>query len=139
MPPKPLMSINTPYLKYPNIACIAGINLPTVKKLNMHQLTRWKSGMQLCVDSNAAYLVMPGAKSCFSGYFYLASKPHSLNYNIALHNAPILVECCALKNAICSATEAECGGLFHNAQLAVMICAILQAIGHPQGPKIQNS
>eukprot|EP00957_Ditylum_brightwellii_P159422 12135412-Ditylum_brightwellii.AAC.1 len=90
--------------------------------------------MQLRIDSNAAYLVMPSTKSCFTSYFYLASMPHSLNYNIAPYNAPILVDCCALKNIVCSTVEAEYGGLFHNAQLAVIIHAILQAIGHPQGP-----
>eukprot|EP00957_Ditylum_brightwellii_P186897 14232559-Ditylum_brightwellii.AAC.1 len=90
--------------------------------------------MQLRVDSDAAYLVMPGAKSHFVGYFYFAAHPHPLNYNLVLHNAPILVECCALKNVVCSAAEAECRGLFHNMQLAVMMHAILQAIGHPQGP-----
>eukprot|EP00957_Ditylum_brightwellii_P032393 2454429-Ditylum_brightwellii.AAC.1 len=75
--------------------------------------------MQLGIDSDAVYLVMPSAKICFASYFYLASLPHSLNYNIAPHNAPILVECCALKNVACSAVEAECGDLFHNAQLAI--------------------
>eukprot|EP00957_Ditylum_brightwellii_P059200 4492899-Ditylum_brightwellii.AAC.1 len=33
---------------------------------------------------------------------------------------------------VCSAAEAECGGLFHNVQNAVMICIILEALGHPQ-------
>eukprot|EP00957_Ditylum_brightwellii_P211678 15366461-Ditylum_brightwellii.AAC.1 len=64
---------------------------------NAHQRF-FASDMQLHVDSNAAYLVMPGAKSCFVGYFYLASHPHPLNYNGTLHTAPILVECYILKS-----------------------------------------
>eukprot|EP00957_Ditylum_brightwellii_P189245 14404449-Ditylum_brightwellii.AAC.1 len=90
--------------------------------------------MQLRIDLGAVYLIMPSTKSCFAGYFYLASHPHPLNYNLALHNAPILVECCTLKKVVCSAAEAEYRGLFHNMQLAVMMRTILQAIGHPQGP-----
>eukprot|EP00957_Ditylum_brightwellii_P044286 3360207-Ditylum_brightwellii.AAC.1 len=86
--------------------------------------------MQLQVDSDVAYMVMPGSKSCFTGYFFLASHPHLLNYCSAPHNSPILVECRALKNVVCSAAEAECGGLFHNVQNAVMIRIILEALGH---------
>eukprot|EP00957_Ditylum_brightwellii_P054319 4115155-Ditylum_brightwellii.AAC.1 len=62
------------------------------------RLRFFAGNMQLHIDSDAAYLVMPGAKSCFVGYFYMASNPHTLNYNGVLHNAPILVECHALKN-----------------------------------------
>eukprot|EP00957_Ditylum_brightwellii_P142680 10871642-Ditylum_brightwellii.AAC.1 len=64
--------------------------------------------MQLCIDSDAAYLVMPGAKSHIVGYFFLSAYPKPLNNN-ASHNVLILVKCCALKNAVCSVAEAECG------------------------------
>ena len=90
--------------------------------------------MQLSVDSDAAYLVVPGAKSRYAGHFYLQSKPHRLNYNKAPHNAAIHTECKILKNIVCSAAEAECGGLFHNAQIALNIRRTLEAIGHPQKP-----
>ncbi len=33
------------------------------------------SDMILYVESDAAYLVLPNAKSCIGGYFYLSSKP----------------------------------------------------------------
>eukprot|EP00957_Ditylum_brightwellii_P126275 9627154-Ditylum_brightwellii.AAC.1 len=88
--------------------------------------------MQLRVDSDPAYLVMPGAKSRMAGYFYLVAGPNPLNYNKTPHNTPILVECRAIKNVVCSVAEAECGGLFHNVQNAVMIQNILQALSHPQ-------
>eukprot|EP00957_Ditylum_brightwellii_P164055 12491635-Ditylum_brightwellii.AAC.1 len=81
--------------------------------------------MQFRVDSDAAYLVMPGAKSRIAGYFYLVAGPNPLSYNKAPHNVPILVECWAIKNVVCSAAEAECSGLFQNAQNAVMIWNIL--------------
>eukprot|EP00957_Ditylum_brightwellii_P083735 6364409-Ditylum_brightwellii.AAC.1 len=83
-------------------------------------------------NAHAAYLVMPAAKSRIAGYFFLSADPNPLSYNNAPHNTPILVECHALKNVVCSAAEGECDGLFHNAQNAVIIRNILQALGHPQ-------
>ena len=90
--------------------------------------------MQLAAESDAAYLVQPGAKSRYAGIFYLESKPHPINYNQAPSNAPIHIECRTLKNVVCSAAEAECGGLFHNGQKAVQIARILEALGHQQNP-----
>ena len=87
--------------------------------------------MQLAVDSDAAYLVVPGAKSTCVGHFYLKAYPHCLNYNKAPHNAAVHTECRILENIVCSAAEAECGGLFHNAQAALGILRNLEAIGHP--------
>eukprot|EP00957_Ditylum_brightwellii_P207089 15351416-Ditylum_brightwellii.AAC.2 len=37
--------------------------------------------MQLHVDSDAAYLVLNGAKSCITIYFYCTTNPHVLKYN----------------------------------------------------------
>ena len=88
--------------------------------------------MQLAVDSDASYLVAPGAKSRYAGHFYLEANPHPANYNKAPNNAAIHTECRTLRNVVCSAAEAECGGLFHNAQVAVSIRRILEAINHPQ-------
>ena len=39
-----------------------------------------------------------------------------------------------LPNIFCSAAEAECGGLFHNAQIALALCQTLEAIGYQQRP-----
>eukprot|EP00957_Ditylum_brightwellii_P112875 8606296-Ditylum_brightwellii.AAC.1 len=90
--------------------------------------------MQLHVDSNAAYLVVNGAKSRIAGYFYCASNPHTLNYNKKPHNAPILIECRTLKHVVCSMKKAECSALFHNSQTAIGLRNLLEAIGHPQQP-----
>ena len=90
--------------------------------------------MQLAIDSDAAYLVTPGTKSHYAGHFYLESLPNRHNYNKSLHNAAIHTKCCTLKNIVCSAAEAECGGLFNNAQMTLGIRQTLEAIGHLQQP-----
>ena len=89
------------------------------------------SDMILHVDTDAAYLVMPNAKSRIAGYFYLSSKPNSLGDPVPLNGA-ILVECTTIKHVVSSAAEAECGGCFHNAQKAIPIRIALQDLGHPQ-------
>ena len=84
--------------------------------------------MILNIDSDAAYLVLPQARSWIAGYFFLANeliKP-------PLKNAPILIECKGLRHVVCSSAEAETAALFHNAQTAIPICRILSALGHPQ-------
>eukprot|EP00957_Ditylum_brightwellii_P026903 2033719-Ditylum_brightwellii.AAC.1 len=86
--------------------------------------------MQLHIDSDAAYLVVNGAKSCTAGYLYCASNPNALNYNKTPHNALILIECRTLKHMVCSISEAECSALFHNSLTAMGLCNILEAIGH---------
>eukprot|EP00957_Ditylum_brightwellii_P081152 6173840-Ditylum_brightwellii.AAC.1 len=90
--------------------------------------------MQLHVDSDAAYLVVNGAKSRIAGYFYCTSNTHTLSYNKTLHTAPILVECRTLKHFVCSTAEAESGALFHNSQTAMGLCNLLDTIGHSQQP-----
>ena len=88
--------------------------------------------MQLLVESDAAYLVLPNAKSRFAGHYMLASKPNIHNQHKAPLNAPILIECKTIKNVVCSAAEAECGGLFYNGQMAKTIRQVLTEMGHPQ-------
>eukprot|EP00957_Ditylum_brightwellii_P179438 13669419-Ditylum_brightwellii.AAC.1 len=91
-----------------------------------NNLLRWKiqtrqqcGNMQLRVDLDAAYLVIPGINSCFTGYFYLAANPHPLNYNLALYNAPILVECHTLKalSALQQRQNVGDSSITHNLQL----------------------
>ena len=89
------------------------------------------SDMIIHVDTDAAYLVMPNAKSRIAGYFYLSSKPKSPGDPVPLNGA-ILVECTTIKHVVSSAAEAECGGCFHNAQKAIPIRIALQDLGHPQ-------
>ena len=88
--------------------------------------------MKLFVDSNAAYLVLPNAKSRVAGYFYLSSTPPANESpNV---NAPILVICKTLRSVVASVAEAETAGVFINAQLALPIRHTLESLGHVQPP-----
>jgi hypothetical protein len=89
------------------------------------------SDMILNIDTDAAYLVMPNAKSRIAGYFYLSSLPSASNIPVPI-NGPILVECTTIKHVVGSAAEAECGGCYHNAQKAIPIRIALAELGHPQ-------
>ena len=53
-----------------------------------------------------------------------------------------MVECKTLRHVVASAAEAETAGVFHNAQMAIPIRTILNALGHVQPPtplKTDNS
>ena len=98
--------------------------------LNTHpnaKLRYHKSDMQLHIDSDAAYLVAPKAKSRVAGYFYLSD-----NTSQPELNAPVHIECALLKHVVSSAAEAETGGIFHNAKTAIHIKKMLHALGHHQ-------
>ena len=79
------------------------------------KLRFFASTMQLVVDSNAAYLILPEARSRCSNHYCLESTHNDLNYNKSRNNSPIHTECKTIANVLCSAAEAECGGLFYNA------------------------
>ena len=86
--------------------------------------------MVLHVDSDAAYLVLPNTKSRVTRYFYLSDHP---DCDISpILNGAILVECKGIKHIISLLAEAETAGLFHNAQIALPIRYILDAIGYKQ-------
>ena len=96
--------------------------------------------MTLHVDSDAAYLVLPNAKSRIAGYFYLSTHPKF--QTPPKLNAPVIVECKTLQHVVASAAEAQTGGLFHNARTTLPIREMLQTLGHPQPPtpiKTDNS
>ena len=79
------------------------------------------SDMILYVDSDAAFLVAPKARSRVAGFYYCGDSytknttPHS-KLNGAVH-----IECKTLKHVVISAAEAETGGLFHVCQKAVQL------------------
>ena len=73
----------------------------------------YASDMILHADSDAAYLVLPNARSRIAGHFYLSSKPPDPPAPPKpQHNGPILTECRTLKHVVASAAEAETVGLF---------------------------
>ena len=57
-----------------------------------------KSGMQLYVDSDAAYLVAPKAKSRVAGYYYMSDKETKNNTTLPTYNAPVHIESALLKH-----------------------------------------
>ena len=93
------------------------------------------SDMALHVDTDAAYLVLPNAKSRIAGHYYLSDHPQHRPTKPDPHpNGPIHTECKTLRTVVSSAAEAECGGPYINAQNAIPIRDALIAIGHPQAP-----
>ena len=68
------------------------------------------SDMVLHIDSDAAYLVLPGTKSRISGYFQLANSTNTKPFPNVISGA-ILFECKTLHNVVASAAESETGGV----------------------------
>ena len=79
------------------------------------------SDMILHVDPDAAYLVLPKARSRYAGYFYLSDRMYDYVHGTPMPNGAILVECRSLRHVMSSAAEAECGGTFENARAAIPI------------------
>jgi hypothetical protein len=96
--------------------------------------------MILNIETDAAYLVMSKARSRIAGHFSMGNHPHTTPHpNL---NGAVLIECKTLCHVVASVTEAEIGGIFHNAQMVTPIKTVLIAIGHPQPPtpiKTNNS
>jgi hypothetical protein len=93
------------------------------------------SDMVLAVCSDAAYLVLPNARSRAAGHFFLTSlssatsSPPNPTPNGAVH-----VLCKTIRTVAASASEAETGSLFLNAQEAVPMITALEEMGHKQPP-----
>ena len=70
--------------------------------------------MILHLDSYAAYLVAPKARSRVAGYFYCGQQYNKNTPPNTTLNGPIHIECKTLNHVVASAAEAETAGLFHN-------------------------
>ena len=92
-----------------------------------------KSDMLYKVDSDAAYLVCPDARSQAGGYHYVGNADNNL------FNGPIYILTTIIKNVTASAAEAEVAGLFMNANKAIPIRHTLIEMGHPQPPTPLNT
>ena len=90
----------------------------------------YASDMVLHVDSDAAYLIAPKARSRVAGYFRMGNQQN--NKTKSTLNGAIHVECKTLRHVVSSAAEAEKVGVYHNAQMALPIWVVLQALNHPQ-------
>ena len=91
------------------------------------------SDMILAICSDAAYLVLPNARSRAAGHFFLTDHTSATtNPPNPTPNGAIHVLCKTLKSVAASASEAETGSLFLNAQAAVPLLTTLIEMGHPQ-------
>ena len=100
------------------------------------------SDMILYVDSDAAYLVKPNAKSRMAGFYYLSTHPEKLNGKPPPLNGAIHIVCKTIPHVMASAAESEMAGLFMNAQEIIPIQHALIALSHHQPPtplKTDNS
>ncbi len=95
-------------------------------------LQYYAGDMQLHIKSDAAYLVLPGARSRVAGYFYLRAHHHPNKTYPGRFNAPVLIAWSTLKNVVSSAARSEYGGLFHNCTTAIGLCNALNGMGHQQ-------
>ena len=93
------------------------------------------SGMILYLDSDAAYLVLPNARSRMAGFYFLGDKPPDPpTIPKPKPNGAVHVECRTIRNVVSSAAESETGALFYNSQRAIPIRIALEELGHPQPP-----
>jgi hypothetical protein len=91
------------------------------------------SDMVLAICSDAAYLVLPKARSRAAGVFYLTDRHGALsNPPQPKRNGAVHVLCKTLRTVAASAAEAETGALFLNAQEGVPMRTALEEMGHPQ-------
>jgi hypothetical protein len=90
-------------------------------------LTYRRSGMVLAAHSDAGYLNESGARSRAGGHHFLSENVEHPPNNGAIQNVAEII-----KAVMSSASEAELGALFINAQKAVVERTILREMGHPQ-------
>jgi hypothetical protein len=92
------------------------------------------SAMILNVHSDASYLSEPKARSRAGGLFFLSDQPTNLASTAPPPplNGAVHINSNILRVVVASATEAEFGALFLNAQDATVLCTTLAELGHPQ-------
>ena len=91
----------------------------------------YASDMQLNVDTDAAFLVLPKACSQIVGNFQLFNDPNG-NNSFNVDNGQILIECRTLRSVVTSAAESETHWVFHNAKRALPVKFLLKQMRHPQ-------
>ena len=93
------------------------------------------SDMCLHIDSNAAYLVQPKARSRSAGYYYLSENPPPPHVRpTPTPNGPILTKFQTIRTFMASSAEAETGAIFLNGHQAILVRTALIKMGHPQPP-----
>jgi hypothetical protein len=101
------------------------------------------SEMCLHIHSDTSYLSESKARSCAGGIFFLSSFPlTAANAPPPKFNGAIHIVSSTMRNVLSSATEAEVGACFHNAQDACPLCVTLEEMNWPQPPtpiQVNNS
>jgi hypothetical protein len=91
------------------------------------------SDMALTVDTNAAYLVLSNARSCYAGNYILSDTPPAPpTMPTPKPNGAILTVCKTIRGVMTSAAEAETAGVFDNGKEIIACRISLRALGHPQ-------
>jgi hypothetical protein len=90
-------------------------------------ITYKASDMVLAIQSDASYLSEPKARSRAGGHFFMSANEEDPRDNGAVHTVAKII-----KAVMSSAAEAELGGLFINAKMAVPIQTTLEELGHKQ-------
>jgi hypothetical protein len=91
------------------------------------------SDMILHADTDAAYLVLPNARSRYAGHYFLSNTPSAPPSTPSPSpNGAILTICKTIRNVMTSAAEAETAGVFGNGQEIIACRISLHALGHPQ-------
>ena len=90
--------------------------------------------MHIYLESDAAYLVLPRARSRCAVYYYLGDRLQSSTDKPAINGA-VHVLCKMTPNVVSSAAEAKTAGIYHGAREAVPMIDALIKMGHSQDPK----
>ena len=90
----------------------------------------YASDMILIIETDAAYLVLPNARSRAAAWFIFGNDPKKVTNPMT--NSPVHVMCNTIKNVVSSAAEAETGGVYLAAQRAVPMRLAAIKLGHPQ-------
>ena len=103
----------------------------------------YASDMVLHVDSDAAYLVLSGAKSwVVAGYYHLSNAPTNSLLPKPFLNGAVHAEWKTLRHVVSSVAEAETAVLFYNTKIIIELRRSLLALGHDRPPtpiKTDNS
>ena len=91
------------------------------------------SDMSLHVDSDAAFLVLPNARSRYAGHYFLSDTPPPFPEKPSPKpNGAVLTICKTIRNVMTSAAETETAGVYGNGQESIVVRICLRALDHPQ-------
>jgi hypothetical protein len=93
----------------------------------------YASDMVLAVDTDAAYLVLPNARSRYAGHYILSdTPPPPPAIPNPRPNGAIMTVCKTIRGVMTSAAESETAGVYGNGQEIIACRISLLALGHPQ-------